>query len=348
MRCEALALWLAACSGAATEAPPGSPTLTVTGGFGGGTFAAGSEVHVWADVNPQTQIASFTGDVDVLAQADEWNSPLVMPDRDVALEVKLETVDAPVQERTLALATGDRRVLVVTRDAPVGGVVFFHGAAYSVDQLNDNAARTLVLHLVRAGWAVAALASTAEASAGTGGWTSADLPNAEALIAALRVDGTFPAAGPVVAWGMSSGGQFAHSVGAAGLVDAVVAYCAPGTAADLAATSTPTAWYLAAEDTTFPNVLADSASWQQDLEGRGVRTDRYVHPVTPLYDQRFTRVAGIDEATSAIIAAGGVAAAPQLTPEQVTAVNAELEIVAAVHELYDDAAARTLRFLEQR
>jgi dienelactone hydrolase len=381
-----LLYWSTGCNGPTTDdalssndtSTPTSPTgpafeLQVEGGFGSGPHPAGSAVQVWADVDPQTEIVTGWGPDEALLEAPrEWNSALVMPSRDASLVVQKEAVPTPIESRTAALPGGTRDLRVVTADAARGVVLFFHGAAYSVDQLSDNAARTVVMHLVRAGFTVVALESEAEAASGSGGWSSSldeqsnlDLQNARALAELLRQDGTLPDPGaPVVAWGMSSGGVFAHAVGASGIAQIVLASCAPGDAAALSATEAATGWYLAGADTVFPSEPA--LELQEQLAARGVPTDLYVHPPTPLYDERFTRIAGIDEALSREIAEllraqGAVDArgewqvsgsqveleVPGLSEPQLVAVRAEVEIMAADHELYDDAAARMVAFLLQ-
>ncbi len=355
-----------------THPPPGSPVLTVVNGFGGGPAASGALRHVWADVDPQATIVSeWTGAGETLSEPLSWNSSLVMPDHDLTVTAVREDVETVPEPRFYALAGGQRKVLVIEADSPAGLVLFFHGGAYSIDQLRTNAGLSLAKHLVRANYTVVALESEAEAAAGVGGWETStgagntDISNVSGLIDALIADGTAPPGIKVFAWGKSAGGIFAHLVGSTGLVDGVVAFCASGSESVMATTSAPTAWYLAANDQTFPNAVVDAVADQAALTVRGIATDLYIHPPTQLYDQRFERVAGIDATTSAEIAAQirdghFVDAADQflvagtevdldltgLSPAQVVAVNAEVEIMAADHELYDDVGARMVLFLD--
>jgi hypothetical protein len=151
----------------------------------------------------------------------------------------------------------------------------------------------------------------------------------------------------------------------------VTAFCGPGISAAIAITHARTAWYLAADDQTIPTSIADSTAFQKQLDARGVATELYVHPQTPLYDQRFERVGGIDAARSKTIAASLLAKGDVdangawlatgstialnldlnglsgLTAAQKAAVGYEIEIMAADHELYDDAANRMLAFIER-
>ncbi|NOY27918.1 MAG: hypothetical protein GXP62_18800 [Oligoflexia bacterium] len=344
-------------------------TLTVSGGYGSGNYQGGSAAHVWADVDPHAAIVTgWTTDTDVLADPLEWNSSLVMPQQDLVLTPTILEVPFDIRTQTLSLGSGARAYSLVSPSEPVGIVLFFHGASYSRAELDDAAASSVGMALVHAGYAVAALDSEAAASAGAGGWNadpkSTDMANVRALAAALRSDlGDLP----VYAWGMSSGGQFAHLVGAELPAQGVLGSCAPGTADIASRTTAPTAWFLAAADTVFTTGATDAPIYAKQLQARGLQAQVNVHPTTPLYDERFTRVPGVDADTSAAIAdwirqqgyvdaqgqwlASGrtVSSAlqlPDLDADTVTAVRAEIEIMAADHELYDDYTSRMVAFLQ--
>jgi len=347
----------------------GTWTLTVEGGFGGGTYAEGAPVQVWADVDPHAAVVTgWTGDASLLDQPVDWNSGLTMPARDITLSPTLRTVPFDIETRTGTLAGGTRSWSQVSPRHPRGIVIFFHGARYSRAELTDAAATSVGMRLVDAGYAVVALDSSAAASSGAGGWnpseSSTDMDAVRDLVSLLRAElGDLP----VYAWGMSSGGQFAHAVGRYLPADGVLASCAPGSK-DIAATTTaPTAWFMAGADTTFPSGADDARAYAKQLQGRGLQALVLEHPPTPLYDERFTRVPGVDTASSALIAAwiraqgyvdangrwqvsgGTVSSAldlPDLDPATVTAIGAEIEIMAADHELYDDYSAEMVDFLD--
>lgn len=121
----------------------------------------------------------------------------------------------------------------------------------------------------------------------------------------------------------------------------------------------------------FPTAEADAAGFAAGLDARSVENALVVHPATPLYDQRFMRVAGVDEATSLAIAedlrAGGFvdgddhwlvsgavvnatldsSALAALSDPQRDGVAAEIEVMAADHELYDDYAAKMVDFIRE-
>lgn len=340
-------------------------------------YSEGEVVDIWADVDPQSEIVLGWGpDGQLLDAPNEWNGRLVMPPRDVALAADIAPVAVQLTPRSVSLGGSTREIRVATASSGgeiLGGVLFFHGASYNVDQILDNAASTTVMHLVRAGLLVIAVPSEASSVSGTGGWDASldmddnvDLKNTAALIDLLRADGTLPESVPLAAWGMSSGGYYAHTVGAAGLVDVVVAHCAPGNADAIEATSAPTGWYLASADTVVPTGASSAESFREALTARGIPTDLYIHPQTPLYDERFTRVLGISLSSSIQIAAslrdngavdsdgawqvsGGdvIVDVAGIEGEKLSAVKAEIEIMAADHELYDDAAAQMTAFVVQ-
>jgi hypothetical protein len=288
------------------EATTGEVTVAVNHGYGGGEYPPKTAIHVWSDVDPQQALT--TGWTGAPGVPTEWNGDYVVPDHDVTLSATIVTAPVALVTRTYALAAGSRTVLGHFPSSPKGLVLFFHGAQFDVDELRDNAASTITIALVRAGYAVVALPSEQETADGVGGWNPAltdntDLDNVISLVAALRADGSVPRSAPVVSWGMSSGGIFSHTVGAKLPADVVTAYCGPGIAGAIAITHARTAWYLAKDDQTLPTSVPDSEAFQKQLAARGITTELYVHPPTPLYDQRFLRVTGIDARRSATIAA---------------------------------------------
>jgi hypothetical protein len=355
------------------EATTDEVTVTVDRGYGGGTYPPKTAIHVWSDVDPQRALT--TGWTGAMGVPTEWNGDYVVPDRDVTLAATIVKAPVALVTRTYTLAAGSRTILGHFPSRPKGLVLFFHGAQFDVDELRDNAASTITIALVRAGYAVVAPPSEQETADGIGGWNPAltdntDLDNIISLVAALRADGSVSKSAPVVSWGMSSGGIFSHTVGAKLPADVVTAYCGPGIAGAIAITHARTAWYLAKDDQTLPTSVPDSEAFQKQLAARGITTDLYVHPPTPLYGERFLRVTGIDARRSAAIAASlhahhdvdasgnwlvtgssvtddldldGLAG---LTEAQTSAVAEEIKIMAADHELYDDVANRMLAFIE--
>ena len=76
-------------SAGAPSAAAGAPaafTVTVTGGYGGGTYTTGTVVHVWSAASTvDAVVRPWSGDADLLADPMEWHSTFVMPAHDVNL-----------------------------------------------------------------------------------------------------------------------------------------------------------------------------------------------------------------------------------------------------------------------
>ena len=176
--------------------------------------------------------------------------------------------------------------------------------------------------------------------------------------------------------GMSNGGAFSLVAGRALNLNAAVVYCASGSERVAAVTGVPTAWYLCEQDDNETVDNTKSVRNYEALKARDVATELYTHGPSPLYDQRFARIDGIDEETSKAIADElrannhtdaqgyllkdgkdiGTAAmnSPNdypvftgLQPRQkFMDVVQQLRIMRSNHRMYDDYARRTLAFIQ--
>ncbi len=301
--------------------------LTVTNGYGSGTYPVGSTVHVWAAVQPQDQLVTgWTGDAALLADPAEWHSTLVMPARDAAVSATI--VDRPTT-LTVSTFTGTTALAKTVRSHvppnPRGLVLFLHGTGGSNAFIASTEAFYVALSALEKGYGV--LGTEAEEAVagdldGNGKErsdaaltpTNVDFGNLNALVASLRSDGTIGPTTPLFAIGMSNGGSMAVSLGAiegsavAALYPelrfrAVVSHCADGRANAVAVTTTPTGWLLCGNDDN-PEVDDDAAvANSAALASRGVPTFAALHAASPLYDERFTREPAVTLATSQALAA---------------------------------------------
>ncbi len=374
-------------------------TLTVTQGWGSGTYAAGETVHVWAAVRPQDQvITGWSGDADLLADPAEWHSALAMPLRDASLAAAIverpTTLTLTQYEGTTATT---KRVFSRIPDTPSGLILFLHGTGGDADFITRTESFAVALRALENGYGV--LGSEAEEAVagdldgdGRLRWDAAlsraniDFGNLNALVASLRATGAIGPTTPLFALGMSNGGNTAVSLGAVGSsalaavyptlrFAAVVSHCAQGRAAAVAVTTTPTAWFMCARDdndmVSNPPAQADSAA----LAARGVPTQYRENPPSPLYDQRFLRVPGLDLATSQAVAAelraagfvgpdgffatpsaaiqAAVAADPSLAPALAALapgarnrVFDQVSVMQAEHQMYADLAAAAVAFFD--
>ena len=191
---------------------------------------------------------------------------------------------------------------------------------------------------------------------------------------------------PKFALGMSAGGNFSHLLGTIAATPAaasfqqlrfaaVVSYCADATASRSSSLSTtPSAWYMCAADDNPEVSNAEARANKAELRQRGVATDYAEHSPSPLYDERFTRIDGIDAATSAAMAAelraagftddagfitsvsdeitSAVSADPASFPTimanpRVNQVRLQIKVMRAEHAMFADLTRRTIDFLDR-
>jgi hypothetical protein len=314
----------------ALAAPPANAapfTVTVVGGFGSGSYEPGTVVHVWADVDPATEVVTgWSGDDELMAAPAEWRTTFTMPARDVSLSVAtapqpLELTVEPFRGVTSVAKTVRHHLFPSMR----GVVVFSHGTGGSSAFIDSIEAYPLALALRRAGYGVLSFEAE-EAVAGdlngdgklrwAGGYGAGnvDLRNTEALLADLERRGLLPARTPLFALGMSAGGAWSHRLGTVAdtsaasafprlRFEAAISYCADATATQSSSLSTtPSAWYLCGADDNGEVSNAEAIANEARLRGRGVPTDLAINPPSPLYDGRFARVAGITPGESSAMA----------------------------------------------
>jgi hypothetical protein len=383
-------------------APDGTaPTysLTVTGGFGSGEYAAGTTVHVWADLDPLRQyLDAWTGDASLLEGPREWHTTLVMPAADVSLTATVETLEVTLAENTFLGSTALPKTTISHLPAGVRGLILFnHGTGGSSNFIEKPEARYLALLAIARGFGVLGTEAEEVVAGDLDGnlkirWdaslldSNVDLANLDRLIADLRAMGAIYAATPLFVLGMSNGGAFSVSLGAVGGAPsaatfpnlrfaAAISFCAEGRVDAANLTTTPTAWYMCQNDDN-PEVNNGLAIQRYEwVLGRGIDAEYAEHPASPLYDQRFTRVAGVDAATSLALAndlrAAGfldaasffttpgenIVAAIQATPADFPAfggltaaqgleARAQIKVMEAEHSMYSDYASRALDFIE--
>ena len=82
VRAALVALVVAGTAALVPASPAAAAThqVTVSGGFGSGSYAPGAIVHVWADVDPRTEVVTgWSGDDELLAGPQEWHTTFTMP-----------------------------------------------------------------------------------------------------------------------------------------------------------------------------------------------------------------------------------------------------------------------------
>lgn len=310
--------------------PPSRFTVIVTNGWGGGSYAPGDTVIVFAGVSlPGTVTGSWTGDA-LAGSLTEWSGRFVMPARAVSLSVVTPSVAVPLTVATFAGATNRPKTYrYFVPPNPRGLVMAFHGTGGSSLIVERGEGRALASEAVAAGYAVLAFESEETAAGDLDGngkerWdvsltpTNTDLLNLDLLIAQLRSRGIISPTLPLYGFGMSNGASMVLSLGAIAAEPtlaarfpslrfrALVGYCASGRAAALQLTRTPTAWYICRNDTNEEVGPAGNSEQERNvatLMARDVPTDLAYNEPAPIVDERFTRDASISLATSRALVA---------------------------------------------
>jgi hypothetical protein len=320
------ALVLAACGGSVAEPSASSPierTVTVTGGFGSGSYRPGTTVHVWSAVSTTSGVARrWSGDATLLAEPDEWHTSFVMPERDVTLLANSTTQTVTLNVETFTGVTSVPKTVRYHFPPGMRGVVLFsHGTGGNSDFIQRTEPFPLALALVADGYGVVSTEAEEVVAGDQNGdgrrrWdtrlaaNNVDLGNLQAMFEGFQRRGLIPAGTPKFALGMSAGGSFSHFLGTVGATvlasgfpqlrfAAVAGYCADATAARSASLSrTPSAWFMCGAEDNPEVSNVEARANEAAMRARGIPTDYAENPPSPIYDERFTRIDGINRAAS--------------------------------------------------
>ena len=130
-----------------------------------------------------------------------------------------------------------------------------------------------------------------------------ELQNIHSISQNISTITSVPADGLRIAVGVSNGGAFAITVGAALSFDAVTSLCGVGRETVFVQTQTPTQWLMCGNDTNA-TVSGQRDAWENgtnSLQERGVRTDYGVFPPSPMYSGRFMRIGATQEESQSAV-----------------------------------------------
>jgi hypothetical protein len=302
-------------------------SLKVAGGYGSGLYAPGETVHVWSAVSTTNGVAlPWTGDASLLKNPNEWSSSFVMPSREVTLAAATAQQGLRLTVEAYKGSTSvDKTVRYYFPPGMKGLVIMSHGTGGNSNYIENSETFAIAVALVHRGFGV--LSTEAEEAVagdlngdGKQRWqtafaqTNIDLKNMNTLIAGLEQRGLIVANTPKFALGMSNGGAFSHFLGAVGAsgvagsfpklrFKAVVGYCADATQVFKNNTSsTPSAWYMCGNEDNSEVSNSDARDNERKISAAGTPTEYLESLATPLYNERFTRIAGISAETSKGIA----------------------------------------------
>lgn len=383
-----------------TPAPTPTPTpavaLTVVNGVGPATALPGSQVELWSSILPQSQVlVNWTGG-NFTPDDEEWHTTLTVPSSNATLTANVMTLNITFTTRSYtAPTTAPKTARFWVPASPRGLIVMLHGTGGSSNFIEQTESRSFALKAISKGYAVLAPEAEEVAAGDLDGngkiqWDIAlnpantDFRSLDALLGSLVSTSVIPAGLPTYVMGMSNGGAMAITLGSVAATAAapsfpnlrfksVISYCAQGNPIAVSITTTPSAFYLCANDENENVSNTQALANSQTLAGRGVPTVGILHPATPLYNQRFIRVSGVSAAQSLAIAnelrAGGfvdangffsastatistaVTAAPAsfptisgLTPGQRFVLLGQIAVMRAEHQFFSDWTSRSLRW----
>ena len=379
-----------------TPTPTAAVALTIVNGVGPATALPCGQVELWSSILPQSKVllnwtgGSFTPD------AEEWHTTLTVPSANAALTANVMTLNITFTTRSYtAPTTASKTARFWVPASPRGLIVLLHGTGGSSTFIEQAETRSFALKAISKGYAVLSPEAEEVAAGDSDGngkiqWDIAlnpantDFRSLDTLLGSLVSTSVIPAGLPTYVMGMSNGGAMAISLGAIAATaaapsfpnlrfKAVISYCAQGNPAAVGITTTPSAFYLCGneenENVSNSQALANS----QTLVGRGVPTTGILHPATPLYNQRFIRVAGVSAAQSLAVAnelrAGGFVDANGFFSTSTAAISAaftaspasfptisgltgaqrfvllgQIAVMRAAHQFFSDWTSRSLRW----
>ncbi|MEL6195445.1 MAG: hypothetical protein AAFP04_09965 [Myxococcota bacterium] len=361
-------------------------SVEVRGGHGSGEYRAGELVFVSSDHDPFVAIhAGWEGDTELLAYKNEWHTFFRMPARPVSLR----TVHVPVRTvfesfEFIGSEGTVKSVRVMEPDAIVGAMLFLHGTNGSSELVEKLEVQNIAAAAAERGLAFIAIDSeeTATQTDIDGDqklkWINEldpgniDFRDLNDLILELRARGVVPVNGALYAAGMSAGGGMAVTLGSVAATsvaedfaelrfDAVVTMCADGLLEAIAATSTPTGWWMCGQQEGSSVKNGEAVAHAASLHDRGIRAHVSVNAPFPLNRDWFRRAPEIDAATSAEIFdaledqgsldSSGFVIDPEpslslpLSPTVAIRVKSQLAMLGAEHQVYSGQVDSVLDFL---
>ena len=291
-------------------------TVTVTNGYGSGTFNAGDTVHIWAkELKQDTVFTYWSGDTTLLNYPNEWHQLFIMPNKNVSFTANFDTLipSATLQSENIQGADTIKPVLYYFPQNPIGVVFLFHGTAGNMNIWVEGADnRQITKDLMYNNFAVVITEAeeitrnTDIDKSGVLRWITGsadpkfitesnniDIQNISALIDTFETRGLMPVGINKFAIGMSNGASFSGTVSRALGFKAATPYCAPGILEVYANTSTATQWCMAKFDDN-PNVgiqgYYNAQSLSDLLDSLGVCTQTtYLNDRSPIYPEVFMR-----------------------------------------------------------
>ncbi len=295
--------------------------LTVTNGYGSGSYSAGDTVHIWSLAIDSTHtFGQWTGDVQFLENQQEWHTTLVMPNQNIQVEAQINAM--PAYQISYEQIMGKNNLKKVYYHFPTNlkGVLYlFHGTGGSASNWTKfveyrsfvNAAIADTFGIIITEAEEITLNTDLNAD-GKLRWQAfpmdtingIDYLNIKALTDTFINRNNFSPQTPKFSVGMSNGGSFSSAISHILNFKAGVSYCASGAQLINTIRTTPFAFRMAKfDDNEEVGPEGNYEAWQNDsiLENRGICHDYLLHNKQVLYPERFARIPGVSLATSQAI-----------------------------------------------
>jgi hypothetical protein len=306
------------------EIPPVQNTFTVTvsGGYGGGSYNTGDTVHLFSQAISDNQIFNqWTGnDISLLNASEEWHTWFIMPARNVTFSGSTKNITT--FNLQLQQIRGRDRLKPVYYYFPAnhkGLVYLLHGSGGRAQQVATSFEfQQLMKDLVNDGYGIViteAEEATLQTDLNGDGklrWLTApadtlnnvDYVNIKVLTDSLYNRGIADRSKPRYSIGMSNGGAYSAALSFLYKFKAGVSYCAPGGTVVAQLSSTPFQFCMARFDNNEnvgPQGNADALTNSNTLTTRGVCSKYYMKERAPLYPERFARRGDISIAKSTAV-----------------------------------------------
>ena len=370
-------------------------TLTVNNGYGSGTYAVGDTVHIWAKEFPANAVYDkWTGDIAPLEMPTEWHTTVVMPASNVNVTANFKAFTPFTITFDSIQAQVIKKPVYSYFPANYYGVIyFFHGTGgHASNWINSLEYRQMINQAVADSFAFivteADEATTGIDANGDGKlrWstypldsvTNVDMANIKIITDTFINRGYMNRNTKRFSIGMSNGGAYSASCSYLFGFNAGISYCAQGLVPVFAASTVPFQFCMAkydANDNVGPVGNANALSNANQLASRNICSRYYLHDKSPVYPERFMRIAGVTLAKSQgvlndLVSNGMVdannnlillpdtivsryLATPSLfpgfnalTPLQRSEIPSQIKATYADHQFYSDYNALSLAFLK--
>jgi hypothetical protein len=292
--------------------------LTVTNGYGSGTYSVGDTVHIWSKAYDNTKtFSTWSGNIQFLANPTEWHTTLVMPNQNV--NVSAEIVNMPTYSIAYEQIMGQNNLKNVYYFFPPyqkGVLYLFHGTGGQAANWTTNVEYRSFVNAAIADTFGIIITEAEEITLNTDlnsdgklRWqgfpvdtiNGIDYLNIKAITDTFVNRGDFPVNTKKFSVGMSNGGSYSAAISHAFSFEAGVSYCASSIQPIFNVRTSPYAFRMAKfDDNAEVGPEGNYEAWQNDsiLASRGICHDYKIMDRQPIYPERFSRISGVSVATS--------------------------------------------------